>query len=68
MSIRSAIDATSLHDDAFARDPFPVWERLRHDAPLFHDTVDDVYLLTRYDDVAAVLRDGVTYSTWIYKT
>ena len=68
MSIRSAIDATSLHDDAFARDPFPVWERLRHDAPLFHDTIDDVYLLTRYDDVVAVLRDDVTYSTWIYKT
>jgi cytochrome P450 len=68
MSIRSAIDATSLHDDAFARDPFPVWERLRHDAPLFHDTVDDVYLLTRYDDVTAVLRDDTTYSTWIYKT
>jgi cytochrome P450 len=68
VSVRPAIDAASLHDDAFARDPFPVWERLRHDAPLFHDTVADVYLLTRYDDVTAVLRDDVTYSTWIYKT
>jgi cytochrome P450 len=68
MSLRSQIDAQALHDEAFARDPFPVWERLRHEAPLFHDTVDDVYLLTRYDDVAAVLRDDVTYSTWIYKT
>ena len=68
MSIRSAVQPSDLHDDAFVRDPFPVWERLRHDAPLFHDTVDDVYLLTRYEDVAAVLRDDVTYSTWIYKT
>jgi cytochrome P450 len=68
LSIRSAVDPASLHDEAFAADPFPVWERLRHDAPLFHDTVDDVYLLTRYEDVAAVLRDDVTYSTWIYKT
>ena len=68
MSTRAAIEATDLHDEAFARDPFPVWERLRHEAPLFHDTVDDVYLLTRYDDVAEVLRDDVTYSTWIYKT
>jgi cytochrome P450 len=67
MSVRSAIQASDLHDEAFARDPFPVWERLRHDAPLFHDTVDDVYLLTRYEDVTAVLRDDVTYSTWIYK-
>ena len=68
MSTRSVIEPVELHDAAFARDPFPVWERLRHEAPLFHDTVDDVYLLTRYDDVAAVLRDDVTYSTWIYKT
>ena len=68
MSAVPAIEPASLHDDAFARDPFPVWERLRHEAPLFHDTIDDVYLLTRYDDVTAVLRDDVTYSTWIYKT
>ena len=68
MSTRSAIERADLHDEAFARDPFPVWERLRHEAPLFHDTIDDVYLLTRYDDVAEVLRDDVTYSTWIYKT
>ena len=47
MSIRSAVDPASLHDEAFAADPFPVWERLRHEAPLLHDTVDDVYLLTR---------------------
>jgi cytochrome P450 len=68
VSVRTAVEPEHLHDAAFARDPFPVWERLRHEAPLFHDTVDDVYLLTRYDDVAAVLRDDVTYSTWIYKT
>ena len=68
MSTRTAVEPADLHDEAFARDPFPVWERLRHDAPLFHDTIDDVYLLTRYDDVVAVLRDDVTYSTWIYKS
>jgi cytochrome P450 len=68
LSLRSAVDPASLHDEAFAADPFPVWERLRHEAPLFHDSVADVYLLTRYEDVAAVLRDDVTYSTWIYKT
>lgn len=68
MSIRSALASRDLHDEAFARDPFPVWQRLRDEAPLFHDTVDDVYLLTRYDDVTAVLRDDVTYSTWIYKS
>jgi cytochrome P450 len=68
MNVRSVIDPANLHDEGFARDPFPVWERLRNEAPLFHDTVEDVYLLTRYEDVTAVLRDDVTYSTWIYKS
>ena len=44
------------------------WGRAaRHDQPLFHDTVDDRWLLTRYDDVAAVFRDHETYSTKPYE-
>lgn len=61
------ITAAVLHEDAYARDPFPVWERLRHEQPLFHDTIDDRWLLTRYDDVAAVFRDHETYSTRPYQ-
>ena len=56
-----------LHAQPYFDDPFPVWERLRHDQPLFHDTVDDRWLLTRYDDVAAVFRDHETYSTKPYE-
>lgn len=37
MSTRSAIEAGELHDEAFGRDPFPVWERLRHEAPMFQE-------------------------------
>jgi pulcherriminic acid synthase len=62
-----AIDASDLHAQAYFDDPFPVWERLRHDQPLFHDTVDDRWLLTRYDDVATVFRDHDTYSTKPYE-
>ena len=36
-----AIEAGDLHAAPYFDDPFPVWERLRHDQPLFHDTVDD---------------------------
>lgn len=62
-----AIEARDLHDPAYFDDPFPVWERLRHEQPLFHDTIDDRWLLTRYDDVAAVFRDHDTYSTRPYE-
>jgi len=62
-----AIEAGDLHAAAYFDDPFPVWEQLRHDQPLFHDTVDDRWLLTRYDDVAAIFRDHDTYSTRPYE-
>ena len=62
-----AIDPAVLHDQPYFADPFPVWERLRHEQPLLHDTVDDRWLLTRYDDVAAVFRDHETYSTKPYE-
>jgi pulcherriminic acid synthase len=61
------IQPGDLHEQAYFDDPFPVWEQLRHDQPLFHDTVDDRWLLTRYDDVAAVFRDHETYSTKPYE-
>src|SRR3954469_16297652 len=61
------VTAADLHDEAYYADPFPVWERLRHEQPLFHDTIDDRWLLTRYDDVAAVFRDHDTYSTKPYQ-
>jgi len=62
-----AIDATDLHTQAYFEDPFPVWERLRHEQPLLHDTIDDRWLLTRYDDVATVFREHATYSTRPYE-
>ncbi len=62
-----AIQAVDLHAQAYFENPFPIWEQLRHEQPLFHDTVDDRWLLTRYDDVAAVFRDHETYSTRPYE-
>ena len=56
-----------LYADPYFVDPFPIWERLRHDQPLFHDTIDDRWLLTRYDDVVEVFRDPQTYSTLPYQ-
>jgi len=62
-----AVQAVDLHTQAYFEDPFPVWERLRHEQPLLHDTVDDRWLLTRYDDVATVFREHAIYSTRPYE-
>jgi cytochrome P450 len=64
---RGSVAPETLHQQAYFDDPWPVWERLRHEQPLFHDTVADRWLLTRHDDVAAVFGDHETYSTKPYK-
>jgi cytochrome P450 len=61
------VTAATLHGPDYFNDPFPVWEYLRHEQPLFHDTIDDRWVLTRYDDVATVFRDHETYSTKPYE-
>ena len=63
----ASLDAETLYGEAFFDDPWPVWERMRHDHPLFHDPIGGYWILTRYDDVAAVFRDHETYSTKPYQ-
>jgi hypothetical protein len=51
-------------DPAFVRDPYPVFDRLRREAPIAHDEATDHWLVSRYADVNAILRDrrfGRTY-------
>lgn len=66
----SQFAAEVLHTDEYRLAPAPVWERMRHDHPLVHDTTDirgAVWWLTRYDDVAAVFADHETYSAATYE-
>jgi cytochrome P450 len=42
-------------------DPYPVFARLRDEAPLYHNEQYDFYALSRYDDVERALVDRDTY-------
>ncbi|WP_218045949.1 cytochrome P450 [[Mycobacterium] fortunisiensis] len=42
-------------------DPYPVWRRMREEAPLYYNDKYNFYALSRYDDVAAALPDWQTY-------
>jgi cytochrome P450 len=44
-------------------DPYPVWKRLRDEAPLYHNDRYDFYALSRFDDVERALVDWRTYSS-----
>ncbi len=49
-------------DDAIRNDPFPFYSALRQEQPVYYDPGLDLYLVTKYDDAAAVLRDDVNFS------
>ncbi len=42
-------------------DPYPVWQRMRAEAPLYFNDKYNFYALSRYDDVARALPDWQTY-------
>lgn len=49
-------------DPLIRNDPFAFYRALREQAPIYYDAKLDVYLVTRYADVEAVLRDPITFS------
>ena len=61
------VHADELYTDDHRADPHPVWTRLRHEHPIFFDTVSRTWIVTRYDDVAEVFRDHETYANGPYE-
>lgn len=57
--------AVELYYDPFDHtiddDPYPIWKRMRAQAPLYYNKKYNFYALSRYDDVARALPDWRTY-------
>jgi cytochrome P450 len=49
------------YDMGIDDDPYPVWKRLRDEAPLYRNEAHDFYALSRWDDVEPALGDYDTY-------
>jgi cytochrome P450 len=49
-------------DPIIRNNPFPFYRALREQKPVYYDPQLDVYLVSRYDDVMAVLRDTDNFS------
>jgi cytochrome P450 len=50
------------YDYEFHEDPYPLYARLRDEAPVFRADADDLWVISRHADVFDVLRDDVTFS------
>jgi cytochrome P450 len=49
------------YDTAIDADPYPVFRRLREEAPLYYNDTHDFYALSRFDDVERGLLDNKTF-------
>jgi len=49
------------YDVEINADPYPVFRRLREEAPLYHNEVHDFFAASRYDDVERGLKDRDTF-------
>lgn len=58
--------ADLLTSTGYRHDPGPVWRELREHRPLHHDEAGGCWVVSRYEDVAAVLTDHETYSAATY--
>jgi cytochrome P450 len=59
------LDATDVYYDPYEvdilADPFPVYRRLREEAPIYYNDRHDFYALSRYQDVERGLVDNETF-------
>jgi cytochrome P450 len=50
------------YDHALQDDPYPVYARLRDEAPLYHNEVHDFWVMSRHADIGTALRADTGYS------
>jgi cytochrome P450 len=51
------------YDFEIDTDPYPIWRRLREEAPLYYNEKYDFYAVSRFDDCEKVIVDWRTYSS-----
>ena len=63
MSLTSPDVHYDPYDFEIDADPYPVWKRMRDDAPLYYNEQHDFYALSRFEDVEPALLDWGTFSS-----
>jgi len=57
--------SVNVLDPEFYVDPWESYRWLRDEAPVFWDPVQKIWAISRYDDIMAVERDGLRYSSFV---
>lgn len=59
-------DPLIFRTEAFERDPFPIYEELRENLPVFRDRIHNRWILSRYDDVLNAFTDNENFDRALY--
>ena len=62
---RKPLSEYSLLDEQLLADPWAFYARLHAESPVYRMPETGIYVVTRYDDIIAVIRDTATYSNVI---
>lgn len=57
-----SVDEISFLDPAIQSDPYPAYQTLREEAPVYQMPETGMFMVTRYEDVREVIRDTDTFS------
>jgi cytochrome P450 len=60
------IDPREFDGEAFQKNPFDLYRRLRDDHPVFHDRFHNRWILSRYRDIEAAFQDNQSFDRAIY--
>ncbi len=58
---RIADPEAAIFAPGFSVDPYPLYAQLRREAPVYRCEAEDYYLVTRYDDCMAIVKDTETF-------
>lgn len=61
-TLTDRLDVDLMDGRFYAEDPHPAWAWMRSNEPVYHDRTNDLWGLTRYDDVRAASLDPATFS------
>jgi cytochrome P450 len=59
---RLTADGVNFFDPAISECPYPAYSVLLDEAPVWHDPITGMYVITRYDDIRALLLDTERFS------
>jgi hypothetical protein len=54
-------------DNAYWANPYPFWEKIRPNEPVFYHPETNFWVVTRFDDIKAILSDPGTFSAQIIR-